>query len=70
MNMEWISEKGTSLMACIVGLGFIAIAFLDSQYRYFHLVVAVVAFVYAYKRFKRHDTPFERREREARRRRL
>jgi 4-hydroxybenzoate polyprenyltransferase len=70
MNLEWISEKGTSLLAAVVGLGFIVIAYLNSQYRYFHLCVAIVVLVYAYKRFKRRDTPFERREREARRRRL
>ena len=70
MNWEWISEKGTSLMVGIVGLGFLVLAYLDRQYRYFHLCVAIIALVYAYKRFQRRDTPFEKREREVRRRRL
>ena len=70
MNLEWVSEKGPSLLAGVAGLGFVVIAYLDSQYRYFHLCVAIVALVYAYKRFKRRDTPFEKRERESRRRRL
>jgi hypothetical protein len=70
MNVEWISEKGSSLIAFVVGLGFAAIAYLDAQYRYFHLVVAIVAFGYGYKQLKKQDTPFERREREIRRKRL
>jgi hypothetical protein len=70
MKLEWISEKGTSLLAGIVGLGFLVVAYLDSRYRYFHLCVAIAAFAYAYRSSKRRDTPFERREREARRRRL
>ena len=70
MNWEWISEKGTSLMAGIVGLGFIAMAFWDSRYRYFYLCVAAIALVYGYKKYKKRDTPFERQEKEIRRRRL
>ncbi len=54
-------------MAFAVGLGFIGIAFLDSQYRYFYLCIAIIALVYGYKQFKKRDTPFERREREIRR---
>ncbi len=54
-------------MAFVVGLGFIGVAFLDSQYRYFHLCIAIIALVYGYKQFKKRDTPFERREREIRR---
>ena len=70
MNLEWISEKGTGLMAVAVGLGFVAISYFDAHYRYFHLCVALVAFIYGYKQIKKHDTPFERREREIRRKRL
>jgi len=53
-------------MAIAVGLAFIAFAFLFSQYRYVHLCVAIVALLYAYKQFKKRDTPFEKREREIR----
>ena len=67
MNLEWISQKSSSLMGIAVGLGFIAFAFLFSQYMYIHLCVAVVALVYAYKQFKKRATPFEKREREIRR---
>ena len=70
MNWEWISEKSTSLMAGIAGLIFIAVALLDSRYRYFFLCAAVIAFYYAYKRYKKRDTPFEKHEREIRRKRL
>ncbi len=67
MNLEWITQKGTSLMALAVGLVSIAIAFTDTKYIYFWLCVAIVALVFGYKRFKKRDTPFEKRERELRR---
>jgi hypothetical protein len=70
MNLAWISQKGAGLMAILVGLLFIAFSFLHSQYRYFHICVAIVAFVYGYRQFKKQDTPFERRERELRRKAL
>ncbi len=67
MNLAWISEKSAGLLALLVGLGFLGLAYFDSQYRYFHLAVALVAFYFAYKRITRRETPFERREREMRR---
>jgi 4-hydroxybenzoate polyprenyltransferase len=70
MNWEWISEKGASLTAGIIGLGFLFVAYLDRHYRYFHLCVAAIALAYAYRQYKRPVTPFEKREREIRRRRL
>lgn len=57
-------------MAIVAGLIFIAFAFLHSQFRYFHLCVAIVAFVYGYRQFKKRITPFEKRERELRRKTL
>jgi 4-hydroxybenzoate polyprenyltransferase len=70
MNWERISEKSASLMAFVVGLGFLVAAFFDSQYRYFHLVVAILALYFGYRQFKKRDTPFQKRERELRRKRL
>ena len=70
MNLEWIAQKGPSLTAIIVGLGFIVIASLDSQYRYFHICVAILALIYGYRQLRKRDTPFERRERETRRKTL
>ena len=67
MNLAWISEKSTGLLAVLVGLGFLGIAYFDSHYRYFHLVVALVALYFGYKRIARRETPFEKREREMRR---
>jgi len=67
MDLEWISQKGASLAAILVGLGLLALGIYDSRYRYFYLVVAIIAFVYAYKKWKKRDTPFEKREREMRR---
>jgi 4-hydroxybenzoate polyprenyltransferase len=70
MNLGWISEKGASLMAFVVALGFLATAFVYSQYRYVFICVAVVAFIYGYRQFRRQHTPFEKHERELRRRTL
>lgn len=67
MNLSWISEKSTGLLAILIGLGFIAISYFDAQYRYFHLAVALVALYFGYKRISRQETPFEKREREMRR---
>ncbi len=54
-------------MALFVGLGFIAVAFFYRQYMYFFFCLAIIAFVYGYRQFRRRDTPFERHEREMRR---
>jgi hypothetical protein len=70
MNMEWISEKGASLLAFAVGLGLIGMSFVDSPYRFLFFFVAIGVLIYAYKRFKRHETPFEKHERELRKKRL
>ncbi len=67
MNKAWITEKAPGLLAVAIGLGFIGIAYLDAQYRYFHLVVAAIALYYGYKRISRQETPFQKRERELRR---
>jgi 4-hydroxybenzoate polyprenyltransferase len=67
MNLEWISQKSVGLLAIVVSLIFLVIAFFSSQHHYFYLVVAFIAFVYAYKQLKKRDTPFEKHEREIRR---
>jgi hypothetical protein len=70
MIWEWIAEKGTSLLAFLVGLGFVGMAFLDAQYRYFHLCIALMAVAYGYKLLKKRSTPFEKHEREMKRKQL
>jgi hypothetical protein len=67
MNLEWIAQKGTSLMAFVVGLGFIAVALAYHQYMYFFFCLALIALIYGYRQFRKRDTPFEKRERELRR---
>ncbi len=64
---DWIYNRVPGLLAVLIGLGFIGIAYFDLQYRYFHLVVAAIALYYGYKRISRRETPFQRRERELRR---
>jgi len=68
MNLTWISEKSTGLVAIVIGLGFLGIAYFDAHYRYFHLAVALIVLYFGYKRVTHQETPFERRERELRRR--
>jgi hypothetical protein len=70
MNMEWISEKGSSLISFAIVLAFIGLSFFHSQFRYLYLVVAFCVLIYGIKKLKTHDTPFERRERELRRKSL
>jgi hypothetical protein len=67
MNTEWISQKGAGLLAIVIGLGFMAIAYSNSRYRYFFVVVGALTLFHACKRLKKKDTPFEKREREIRR---
>jgi hypothetical protein len=67
MDLAWISQKGKGLLVGCIGLLFVVFAFLHGQYRYFHICVAIVAFVYAYRLLKQRDTPFEKHERELRR---
>jgi hypothetical protein len=70
MIWEMLSQKGTSILAFIVGLVFLVLAFFDARYRYFHLCVSVLAFLYGYRHLRKRDTPFEKRERELRRKTL
>ena len=70
MILEWIAEKGTGLMAVIVAVGLIAVAFLDTGRWFLYIILAVLALIYARKEFKKRATPFERRERELRRKKL
>ncbi len=67
MNFEWIAKKSTGLMAIIVALGLIAVAFMESRYRFLYICCAVIALIYGFKQFKKRDTPFEKRERELKR---
>jgi len=70
MNLGWISEKGSSLMAFLVAFGLLVLAFAYSQYRYVFVCAAVVSFAYGYRQLKKRDTPFEKHERDLRRRTL
>jgi predicted membrane protein len=51
----------------IVALALIFMALFDSRYRYLYLCVAIFLMIYGYRKIKKRDTPFERRERELRR---
>jgi len=70
MNWQFVSQKAPSFTAFFVGLVFLALAALDVRHRYFHLSVVLVALFYGYRQWKKRDTPFEKRERELRRKNL
>ncbi len=70
MNLTWISEKGAGFMGFLVALAFLTTAYFYSQYRYFFICVAVVGIAYGCKQLRKQDTPFEKHEREMRRRTL
>jgi hypothetical protein len=70
MNLEWISEKSTSLICFVIALALICLSFIHIQHRYFYLVIAIVALAYGWKQFKKRITPFEKHERELRRKNL
>lgn len=70
MNYEWISEKGAGLTAFAVGLVLLVISYFESQYRYVFLVGGIIALYFGYKQLRKRDTPFQKRERELRRKRL
>lgn len=67
MIWEKLAQKSTSYTAFLVALVFLVFAFLDLRYRYFCLCVAILCFIYGFKKLKKRDTPFERHERETRR---
>ena len=70
MIWDWVAEKSTSLMAFLVALAFIAVGFFYDQFRFICICIALIAIAYGYKQLRKHDTPFERHEREMRRKRL
>ncbi len=70
MIWDWIAEKSTGLMAFLVALAFICVAFFYYQFRFVCICVALIAIVYGCKQMKKHDTPFERHEREMKRKQL
>ena len=68
MKKLWVNEKMPSLLAFLIGFGLIGVAILDSQYRYFYILLGIMAFYYGLRNWKRKETPFERKEREMRNR--
>ena len=66
MIREKLAQKGTILTAFFIALMFVVFAFFYIQYRYLHICIAVVAFIYGFRQLKKRDTPFEKRERELR----
>jgi hypothetical protein len=70
MIWQWIAEKSASMLAFVIALGFIGMGCYYSQYRFVCFCIALIAIAYGYKQLKKRDTPFERREREMRRKSL
>jgi predicted membrane protein len=70
MIRDTLAQKGASLTAFFIALMFLVFAFFYIQYRYFHICIAVLALIYGYRQLKKRDTPFEKRERELRSKRM
>jgi hypothetical protein len=70
MIWEWIAAKGTSLMSFVIGLGFLGIAAIYGEYRYFFLCVALISIYIGVKQLRKQDTPFQKHEREMRRKQM
>jgi predicted membrane protein len=70
MIRDTLAQKGTSLTALFIALMFLVFAFFYIQYRYLHICIAVLALIYGYRQLKKRDTPFEKRERELRSKRM
>jgi len=70
MIRDKLSRKGPSLTAFFIALMFLVFAFFYIQYRYVHIFIAVLAFIYGFRQLKKRDTPFEKRERELRSKRM
>ncbi len=70
MIWDWIAEKSTALTAFLVALAFICAAFFYYQFRFIFICLALIAIAYGFKQMKKHVTPFQRHEREMRRKQL
>ena len=70
MIRDTLAQKTTSLTAFFIALMFLVFAFFYVQYLYFHLCIAILALIYGYRQLKKRDTPFEKRERELRSKRM
>jgi len=68
MKSAWMWEKIPSILAFLIGLGFVGVSILDAKYRYLYILLGILAFYYGYRNWKRKETPFERKERELRNR--
>ena len=70
MIWDWIAEKSTSLTAFLIALGFILVASFYGRFRFVCICIALIAAAYGCKQLRKRDTPFQRQEREMRRKQL
>ena len=68
LNPNW--DRAVGILAAFVGLGLALYVFVDVRNPLIYLALALVAGYLAHKRMNRHETPFERKERETRRMRM
>jgi hypothetical protein len=68
LNPNW--DRVAGIVAAFIGLGVALYVFVDVRNPLVYLVLALVAAFLVHKRMNRHETPFERKEREARRMRM
>jgi uncharacterized membrane protein YfcA len=63
-------DRAAGILAAFIGLGLALYIFVDVRNPLVYLVLTLIAAYLAHKRMNRHETPFERKERETRRMRM
>jgi hypothetical protein len=64
LNPNW--DRSAGIVAAFIGLGLALYIFVDVRNPLIYIALAAVAAYLANKRMHRHETPFERKERESR----
>ncbi len=67
---HWGTKQNQGLTWLIVGLGFLGFSFWETGYRFLWIVLGLWMVWYGQRLIRQVETPFERKQREARRERL
>ncbi len=67
---QWGAKQNQGLTLLIVGVGFLAFSFWETSYRILWIALGLWMIWYGQRLLRQVETPFERKQREARRERL